>query len=191
MCLVRKEKGKEKECGMPCSFSFSFSSLFPFESDLHLNNRNQKKQTMSTDPIIVERTFNVPVSKVWDAITDKNEMKAWYFDLVEFKPEEGFRFEFTGGPSPEKQYKHLCEVTEVIPIEKLVYSWRYEGYAGISHVSFELFETGAQTLVRLTHSGIESFPKDNPDLAVGNFIEGWNDIIHKNLKGYLEGESNR
>ena len=146
---------------------------------------------MSTDPIIVERTFNVPASKVWKAITDKDEMKAWYFDLVEFKAEEGFRFEFTGGPSPEKQYMHLCEVIEVIPMQKLVYSWRYEGYIGISYVSFELFETGEQTLLRLSHNGIESFPEDNPDLAVGNFVEGWNDIIHKNLKEYLEGKGNR
>ena len=143
---------------------------------------------MSTDPIIVERTFTIPVSKVWKAITDKDEMKAWYFDLVEFKAEEGFRFEFTGGPSPEKQYQHLCEVIEVIPNQKLVYSWRYEGHAGNSFVSFELFETGDQTLLRLSHSGIESFPEDNPDLAVGNFIKGWNDIVHKNLKGYLEGK---
>jgi uncharacterized protein YndB with AHSA1/START domain len=142
---------------------------------------------MSTEPIIVERTFDAPVSKVWKALTDKNEMKNWYFDLQEFKAEEGFRFEFTGGPSPEKQYKHLCEIIEVEPEKKLVYSWRYEGYAGISFVSFELFETGEQTLLRLTHSGIESFPKENPDLHISNFVKGWNEIVHNNLKHYLEG----
>ena len=136
--------------------------------------------------IKIERLLPQSHEQVWQAITDKDEMKAWYFDLVEFKAEEGFRFEFNGGPSPEKQYKHLCEVIEVIPMQKLVYSWRYEGYAGISFVSFELFETGEHTLLRLSHSGIESFPEDNPDLAVTNFIQGWNDIIHKNLKGYLE-----
>ena len=142
---------------------------------------------MSQEPIIVERTFNAPVSKVWNAITNKEEMKKWYFDLIEFKAEEGFRFDFMGGPSPEKQYRHLCEVVEVEPMEKLVYSWRYEGHAGNSFVSFELFETGDQTLLRLTHTGVDSFPEDNPDLAVENFIQGWNEIVHKNLKKYLEG----
>jgi uncharacterized protein YndB with AHSA1/START domain len=142
---------------------------------------------MSTSPIIVERTFDAPVSKVWTALTDKDEMKSWYFDLAAFKAEEGFRFEFTGGPSPEKQYKHLCEVIEVIPQQKLVYSWRYEGYAGISFVSFELFKTGNQTLLRLTHSGIESFPRENADLDISNFVKGWNEIVNNNLKKYLEG----
>lgn len=40
---------------------------------------------MDTRPFIPERTFNVPVKKVWKVITDKDEMKAWYFDLPEFK----------------------------------------------------------------------------------------------------------
>jgi uncharacterized protein YndB with AHSA1/START domain len=124
---------------------------------------------------------------VWRAITAKDEMRHWYFDLQEFKPEEGFRFEFPGGPSPDKQYQHLCEVTEVIPFKKVTYSWKYEGYEGNSFVSFELFDKGEKTLLRLTHEGLESFPKDNSDLAAENFAEGWDQIINKNLKKYLEG----
>ncbi len=141
---------------------------------------------MDHQPIVLERLFNAPASKVWKAITDKNEMKNWYFDLAEFKPETGFKFQFTGGPSPDRQYLHLCEITEVIPEKKLTYSWRYEGYAGNSFVTFELFEQENNTLLKLTHKGIETFPVENPDFAIGNFVEGWNDIIHKSLKEYLE-----
>lgn len=140
---------------------------------------------MENQPIIVERIFNAPVSKTWTAITDKNEMKSWYFDLAEFKPEVGFKFEFIGGP-PEVEYRHLCEVTEVILQKKITYSWRYHGYAGISFVTFELFEQGQQTLLKLSHSGIESFPNENTDFVIGNFIEGWNQIINTSLKVYLE-----
>ncbi len=43
-----------------------------------------------TEPIIVERTFNAPVARVWTALTDVNEMRQWYFDLKEFKSEIGF-----------------------------------------------------------------------------------------------------
>lgn len=141
---------------------------------------------MDNQPIVLERVFNVPIPKVWKAITNKNEMKKWYFDLAEFKPELGFKFEFTGGPDPDKQYLHLCEVTEVIPEKKLTYSWRYDGYAGISFVTFELFEQENNTLLKLTHKGIETFPQENPDFAIGNFIEGWNHIVHTSLKEYLE-----
>ena len=140
---------------------------------------------MKSDPIIVERTFEVPASKIWTAITDKNEMRLWYFDLNEFKPEVGFEFRFYGG-TEEKQYLHICEVTEVIFEKKLTYSWRYDGYPGISFVNFELSPQGENTWLVLTHAGVESFPAENTDLARSNFIEGWNSIIHTSLKEYLE-----
>ena len=141
---------------------------------------------MNNEPIVVERTFNAPVAKVWKAITDKNEMKQWYFDLAEFKAEVGFEFKFSGGPAPERQYLHLCKVTEVVTGKKLTYSWRYNGYPGNSFVTFELFSEGNNTRIKLTHAGLETFPKDEPDFAVKNFVEGWTDIIGRSLKEYLE-----
>ncbi len=74
---------------------------------------------MQQEPFVIEKTFNAPVEMVWKAISDKDEMKKWYFDLAEFKPEVGFEFRFSGGPSPEKMYLHLCKVTEVIENKKL------------------------------------------------------------------------
>lgn len=142
---------------------------------------------MKNQPLVVERLFNASVSKVWKALTDKDEMKNWYFELEEFKPELGFKFQFTGGPTPERQYVHLCEVTEVVPDKKLTYSWRYQGHVGISYVTFELLEQDNKTLLTLTHTGLESFPS-NPDFAVANFEEGWNSIINTSLKKYLEQE---
>ena len=44
--------------------------------------------------VVIERTFNAPVPRVWKALTDVEEMRRWYFDLKEFKPEVGFEFEF-------------------------------------------------------------------------------------------------
>ena len=140
---------------------------------------------MENEPIVIERTFSAPAENIWKAISDKTLMKEWYFDLAEFKAEAGFEFQFFGGP-PERQYLHLCRVTEVIIGKKLAYSWRYDGYEGISFVTFELFAEENATRVRLTHSGIESFPKENPDMAKTNFMEGWIDIIGRSLKEFLE-----
>ena len=50
---------------------------------------------METKPLILERTYNAPIEKVWKAITDKDQMKEWYFELDEFKAEKGFKFQFT------------------------------------------------------------------------------------------------
>jgi len=134
----------------------------------------------------IERLYRAPIAKVWKAITDKDEMKEWYFELPEFKAEVGFEFTFVGGPPGGKQYVHRCKITEVIKGKKLTHSWSYEGYEGISFVTFELSAEGNSTRLKLTHSGLETFPKNNPDLAKEKFVEGWTQIINTGLAAYLE-----
>lgn len=136
-------------------------------------------------PFIIERTYNAPIEKVWEAITNKNEMKKWYFDLAEFKPEVGFEFQFEGGKDG-RTYLHLCKITGVNEGKKLTHSWRYDGYKGNSFVTFELFAEREKTKLKLTHADIETFPADNPDFAKENFAAGWTQIIGKSLKEFLE-----
>ncbi len=50
-------------------------------------------------------------------------------------------------------------------------------FRGTTHVIFDLFATESGTKVRLTHDGLDSFAKDNPDLAAENFVAGWEHII--------------
>lgn len=140
---------------------------------------------MNKTPFIIEKIFDAPVSMVWKAITEKELMKQWYFDLKEFKAEVGFKFQFLGGPSPEKQYLHLCKITEVEVEKKLTYCWRYEGYKGCSYVTFELFPEKTKTKLKLTHSGLETFPANNPDFAKENFAAGWTAIIGTSLKDFI------
>ena len=140
---------------------------------------------MKAEQFVIERTYNAPVDKVWQAITDKNKMKEWYFTLDEFKPEVGFEFRFTGG-SEEQQYLHICRITEVIPQKKLAHTWRYDGYPGESFLTFELFDEGDdKTRLKLTHTGLETFPALK-DFARESFTQGWNHIIGKSLPEYLE-----
>ena len=139
---------------------------------------------MKNEPFVIERTYDAPADRVWEAITNKDKMKQWYFDLEEFKPEVGFEFQFFGG-SKEKQYLHLCKITEVITGKKLTHTWKYDGYPGESFVTFELFAEGDKTRLKLTHAGLETFPAE-PDFARGNFEKGWTSIIGRSLREYLE-----
>ena len=139
---------------------------------------------MSTQPIVIERTFNVSPTRLWQALTDSEQMKQWYFDLPGFKAEPGYEFSFYAGRD-EKKFLHLCKVIEVIPEKKLTHSWRYDGYPGDSMVSFELFQEGGATRLRLTQTGLERFGV-NPDFAKSNFVEGWSSIVGKRLQKYLE-----
>ncbi len=138
---------------------------------------------MINKPLIIEQEFNAPIELVWRAITEKELMKKWYFDISDFKPQVGCKFQFEGGQE-DKRYTHLCEVLEVIPYKKLKYSWKYEGYVGLSFVTFELSAVGDKTSVKLIHEGLETFT--NPDFIRENFIGGWKYLIHESLKEYLE-----
>ncbi len=139
---------------------------------------------MHNKPFVFEKTYKAHISKVWQAITDPDQMKHWYFDLPGFKAELGYRFQFYGG-TEEKQYLHLCEVTEAVPGKKLTYSWRYDGYAGNSHVTWELFEEEGKTKLVLTHAGLDTFPADQPDFAAKNFEMGWTEILGASLKAFV------
>ncbi len=140
---------------------------------------------MNEQPFVIERTFDADMKKVWKAITDKDEMKKWYFDLEEFRPEPGFHFTFTGGDG-NKSYLHLCRVTDVIAGKKICYTWKYDGFEGESLVCWELSEENGKTKLKLTHSGLETFPAETePALARKNFETGWNEIIGTSLMKYL------
>lgn len=143
-----------------------------------------KTITMQHEPLMLERTFNAPANRVWKAITDVKQMKEWYFDLDDFKPEIGFEFSFTGGDEKE-QFTHRCKITELVPGKKLTYSWRYEGYDGNSFVTFELFPEGSKTRLKLTHAGLDTFPPIQ-SFARENFLQGWTAIIGTNLKAFVE-----
>lgn len=142
------------------------------------------------EAVVVERTLNAPIARVWKALTDANQMRQWYFDLREFKPQVGFEFEFVVEHEGNR-YHHLCQVTDVVPQKKIAYSWRYKGEPGDSLVTFELFGEGNKTRVKVTHTGIETFPK-TPAYARKNFENGWTAIIGTELKQFVEkskGES--
>ena len=142
---------------------------------------------MQSAPIIKEVIVDAPVSKVWQAITEKERMKLWYFDIAEFEPEAGFEFQFVAENEEKKKFVHLCKITEVVDQKKLSYSWQYEGIDVITHVTFELFPEGdSKTKVRLTHAGVDKFPANLTDYAKQNFIDGWNQIIGTSLKNYVE-----
>ncbi|MEO6406814.1 MAG: SRPBCC domain-containing protein [Ferruginibacter sp.] len=140
---------------------------------------------MPPEPIVIERILNATVEKVWNAITSKQEMKDWYFDLSEFEAEPGFEFQFHGQGKEGESFLHLCKIIEVMPLQKLSYSWRYDGFPGNSIVNFELFPEGEKTRLRLTHEGLETFPS-NPAFAKEDFVEGWTHIIGTALPAYLE-----
>ena len=71
---------------------------------------------MNAEPIVVEQTFNAPVKAVWKAITDKDQMRQWFFEtMIDFDPESGFETQFNVR-CEDRDYSHLWKVTDVVPL---------------------------------------------------------------------------
>ncbi len=139
---------------------------------------------MENGTFVIERIYNAPVEKVWRALTELEQIRQWYFDIAEFEPVVGFTFTFMGG-SKEMQYKHICTITAAEPLSKLAYSWQYDGYEGNSEVSFELFEEGDGTRLKLTHTGLDTFPPLK-DFQRESFAKGWTYITDTPLRNFVE-----
>ena len=136
-------------------------------------------------PLIMERTLTAPATEVWKALTDPETMRKWYFDMDGFKPEVGTEFTFAGEKDGVKKV-HLCQVKEVIPNKKISYSWRYKDHEGSSLLTFELFDEGDNTRLKLTHAGLETFKV----FTKQNFQDGWNHFINTALVKFLSENKN-
>ncbi|BAP32227.1 uncharacterized protein CHSO_3190 [Chryseobacterium sp. StRB126] len=137
-------------------------------------------------PITIQYKINVPAEKVWKVLTDKSEMKSWYFDIQDFELAVGKVFNFYE-PGGENKYHHQGEILEIIPNQTLKYSWYYPDFSDQkTTVTWELQSEGDGTLVMLTHEDIENFKDLGEGFSKENFTGGWNSILGQSLKEYLE-----
>ena len=91
---------------------------------------------MNADPIVVEQTFKAPIGVVWKAVTDKDQMRQWFFEtMIDFEPEVGFATQFTVR-SEDRDYPHEWKVTDVVSEKRIAYEWRYGGFPGTSLVTW-------------------------------------------------------
>ena len=98
-----------------------------------------------------------PIERVWKALTDGKEMSQW-FTYSEIAPVKGHRFRIIGKPQPGWDGMIRCEVLEVDPPRRIVYSWETTTNAP-QRVEWTLTPSarGAATVVRLRHSGFAGF----------------------------------
>jgi len=136
-------------------------------------------------PIVVEHLFQASKEKLWNALTKRDQMVQWFFDNIEaFEPVVGFQTHFTV-ENEGRVFPHLWKITEVKPLQKITYNWKYEGYPGDSYLTFELTEQGSDTRLTVTHRVIESFPQNIPEFKRESCLGGWHYFIKQRLHDYI------
>jgi uncharacterized protein YndB with AHSA1/START domain len=136
-------------------------------------------------PIIIEETFERGLQYVWNAITDVDQMRKWFFENIpDFKPVVGFEVEFNIDAG-ERTFLHLWKITRVVPLKLIEYNWRYGGYPGDSYVTFLIERENDLTKLKLTHVVSKDFPDEVPEFTRDSCISGWKYFINQRLKQYL------
>lgn len=139
------------------------------------------------DIVKVEAVFDATKSQVWEALTNTEIMKVWYFDISNFKLAVGSEFSFYEGD--KKEYLHEGEILKVERNVVLQHSWKHPQQSkGSSIVTWEIEESGDDKVkVTLSHEGLENFADAGPNFAPANYEMGWNAIVKTNLRNYLYG----
>lgn len=143
---------------------------------------------MSTfhQPIIVEQAFDVSIEVVWNAITEVEQMRKWFFENIpSFEPTVGFATKFSV-QSGTRNFEHIWKLITVEPNRKIIYHWSYEEYTGEAFVIFEVFKKDNQTILKLTNEGLETFPEEISEFSKESCIGGWKYFIQESLKNYLD-----
>ncbi len=137
-------------------------------------------------PILVERTYSASPNRVWEALTDKDKLTLWYFEIPEFELKKGAEFNFYESKGANR-YHYRIKILEFKPNELLQYIWSHPTESkGVSVVTWYLTRRGNATAVRVVHEGVESFADAGLLLDRAKYEKSWNNILGTSLANFLE-----
>jgi uncharacterized protein YndB with AHSA1/START domain len=82
----------------------------------------QQIASTNKESIVVESEIEFPPQEVWRALTEPELLERWLMPN-DIRAEVGHRFQFHTNPGPGWSGVIDCEVLEVVPHRRLVYSW--------------------------------------------------------------------
>lgn len=133
-------------------------------------------ENMTLKSIIVEQEMAQPAVKVWKALTNAYLIKEWLMES-DFQLSVGHKFNFRAEPMYGWNGVTDCEILEIVPNERLSYSWNASGDQaedGLKTVvTWTLTPTATGTQVRMEHSGFR--PQDDGGFQA--MSGGWPGIV--------------
>lgn len=120
----------------------------------------------------LRKKMKAELEDVWTAFTNSASMELWTGYPAKFTPEAGSEFELWEGDITGK-------VLEVVPNEKLVEQWYFEGQEEVSIATIKFFIEKTKISVEVVHINI-------PDDAFDNIYEGWDQYFLDAIKEFVE-----
>ncbi len=100
----------------------------------------------------LDEYFAAPPQRVWQALTDPALLARWLMPN-DFEPKVGKRFTFAPDCPASWEGNVACEVLELVPGQRMVWSWHTKGMERPTRIVFELSASGTGTRLRLRHVG--------------------------------------
>jgi uncharacterized protein YndB with AHSA1/START domain len=134
-----------------------------------------------TQEIVVDEVFPHAPETIWKTLTTGDLIDRWLMKSSGFAPVAGTRFTLQTTPAGAWDGVIHCEVMEVIPNERLVYSWKGGDDANAEYgsrldtiVTWRLTRVDGGTRLRVVHSG---FVLPRNATAFRNLSEGWKTVV--------------
>ena len=141
--------------------------------------------------IVVDELFPHEPETVWRTLTTPEIIGRWFMTPTGFEAKVGTCFTYQTTPAGEWDGVIHCEVLEVVPNARLVYSWKGGHPSNKEYgsrletvVTWTVSKADGGTRLRLVHSGFE--PSRNA-FAYGRMSEGWPKVVEK--VGAIAGEA--
>ncbi len=87
--------------------------------------------------LIFKEYYPHPLTKVWSAITNPHALSDWLME-TDFEAMEGKTFAFWRKLSSEEDSRVICQLIELTPPRRMVWSWKAPGMETPSQLIFEL-----------------------------------------------------
>ena len=143
----------------------------------------------ATQDIVVDEVFPHAPETIWKTLTTGELIGRWLMAPTGFEPVKGNHFTFQTTPAGAWDGVIHCQVLEVMPNERLVYTWKSGHETNVGYgsrldtvVTWTLTRAEGGTRLRLVHSGFV-MPKN--DSAFQNMSEGWTKVVRKHRSPLL------
>jgi uncharacterized protein YndB with AHSA1/START domain len=103
--------------------------------------------------ISMEERFDVPIDRVWHALTDPEMIERWLMRAEGYQAEVGARFRLRETPRPDCLGLVECEVLELSPPNRIVWSWRGAEDPATTRLVIDLEADEQGTRLTLRHTG--------------------------------------
>ncbi len=144
---------------------------------------NDIAANLNTQEIVIDEVFPHTPTAIWKVLASGELMNRWLMAQTGFEPVQGNNFSFQTPPTDDWDGVIRCQILEIIPNERLVYSWKSGAQTSAGYVprldtivTWTLTRHDGGTRLRLVHSGFV-LPKN--EAVFKNINAGWSKIIPK------------